>query len=296
MKYIHPKKIINKIKNLPNYLWYWGVPDKIVLQREFAKEHNRRLNLKDPRTIDEKIQWIKLYDRKPIYHTMIDKIAAKTFVSERIGSDYVIPLLGSWTSFEEINFDELPESFVLKCNHDSGSYVIVPDKNTLDKQAAKYRLNNALSRDYYHFEHKQWGYKDIPPMILAETYIMEDRLEYQVFCNNENPVFFLVRSDLGAGESGGFCVCYSLDWEKVDYRVDKYPEIDIPKPVNFQKMIEFAKILSKGTLHLRVDFYETSRGDLFVGELTFYSHGGNFCNFTDEACQLLNKTLLLPNT
>lgn len=294
MKLIHPKKILNKIKSIPYYIKYWVIPDRIILQREFIKEHKRKLNLREPKTIDEKIQWIKLYDRKPIYHTMIDKISAKSFISEKIGPEHVIPLLGTWKNFDEIIFDELPQSFVLKCNHDSGSYVIVPDKDTLDKQAAKYRLNNALSRDYYHYEHKQWGYKDIPPRILAEKYITEDSVEYQVFCNNEVPIFFLVRSDLGEGEGQGFCVCYSLNWEKLDYRIDKYPEIDIPKPLNFQKMLDYAKILSKGTLHLRVDFFETKSGNLYVGELTFYSHGGNFCNFTDEACNLLNDTLHLP--
>lgn len=290
---IHPRKWLNSVKRIPQFFWYWVVPDSIVLRWEFKKEHHKRLRLSNPQTIDEKLQWIKLHDRKPIYHTMIDKIASKQFISNKIGAGYTIPLLGAWTRFEDIDFKSLPDSFVLKCNHDSNSYVIVKDKQKLNFNKAKNRLSNAVSRDYYHFEHKQWGYKDIPPMILAEEYLFGNMIEYQVFCNNSVPIFFLVRNDLGEN-NGGYCVCYSMDWKKKDYYVKNYPDVDIPKPKNFEKMVSFARVLSQDTLHLRVDYYETDDGKLYVGELTFYSHGGNFCNFTEEAKHLLSETLSLP--
>jgi hypothetical protein len=225
---------------------------------------------------------------------MIDKIAAKQFVASLIGEQYIVPLLGAWSRFEDIDFNILPNAFVLKCNHDSGSYVIVPDKNQIDLENAKFRLNNALKNDYYHTLHKQWGYKDITPMILAEPLLPDNRLEIQVFCNNGAPVFFLVRSDLGGNELSGFAVCYSIDWRKRNYRIDQFPDVDVPRPRNYDKIIQFSRLLSKDTLHLRVDFYELENGDLFIGELTFYSHGGYFCNFNDEGRRVLSDTLMLP--
>ena len=119
-------------------------------------------------------------------------------------------------------------------------------------------------------------------------------MEYQVFCNNGEPIFFLVRSDLGEREDSGYCVCYSIDWGKRSYRNDEYPDVIVEKPVNYTKMLSFARILSNDTLHLRVDFYETKAGDLYLSELTFYSHGGNFCNFNESGRKILSDTLHLP--
>lgn len=294
MRFIHPKRWWNTILSIPDFIKYWLLPDRILLKWEFYHEHHSRLNLTNPQSIDEKLQWIKLYDRKPIYHTMIDKIACKQFVAEKIGKEYVVPLLGEWSRFEDIDFSSLPNSFVLKCNHDSGSYIIVPEKDKLDITTAYYKLNNALKRDYYHYDHKQWGYKGISPKIFAEEYLPKDLIEYQVFCNNGEPVFFLVRNDLGERENSGFCVCYSTDWQKRAYRTIDYPNITIQKPHNYSKMLMFARILAKDTLHLRVDYYETSDGKLFISELTFYSHGGNFCNFNEIGKDILSKSLHLP--
>ena len=225
---------------------------------------------------------------------MIDKIISKRIVANLIGDKFVIPILGVWDSFEDIDFDLLPTSFVLKCNHDSDSYVIIHNKSNMNYEETRYRLNNALHRDYYHTLHKQWGYKGIKPRILAEPLLPEERLEIQVFCNNGIPVFFLVRSDLGKNESNGFAICYSMDWVKMDYRIETFPNIEVPKPKNFERIIQFARILSKDTLHLRVDFYELSNGDLYVGELTFYSHGGYFCNFNEVGRKVLSDSLVLP--
>lgn len=298
MKIIHPKRWLRAVIGFPvsvkNVFKYYLIPDKLYLLWEYKSEHGEKLNLCNPQSIDEKMQWIKLYDRKPIYHTMIDKIRAKEFVANMVGCEYVIPLLGQWKKFEDINFEELPNSFVLKCNHDSGSCVVVSEKEKMNKVWAYYKLNGALKRDYYHYEHKQWGYKDIPAMILAEEYLEGEKLEYQVFCQNEVPMLFLVRSDLGDNADNGFAICYSVDWQKKDYRIKEYPNIHLPKPKNYDKMLQIAKVLSKNTLHLRVDFYEMADGRLFVGELTFYSHGGNFCNFNEQGKRLFSETLHLP--
>lgn len=295
MKYIHPLRLWNNLKSWVSSWKYWLIPDAIFYRKEFKAQHGVELYLDHPVTIDEKMQWIKLYDRKRIYHVMADKVAAKQYIAERIGDEFNIPLYGAWHKFEDIDFNQLPQSFVLKCNHDNGSWILVEDKSKLDYEKAKARLNNALKHDYYHCGHKEWVYKDIPPMILAEEYLQDGKIEYQVFCQNEKPMLFLVRSDLG-GAKNGYAVCYSIDWQKLDYRVKKYPDVNLPKPVNYEKMLRFAEILAKNTLHLRVDFYEMSDGRLCVGELTFYSAGGNFGNFTEEARQYFTDTLEIPQS
>ena len=293
MKYIHPLRWLNKCKDFANSLQYWVIPDKVFLGWEYKRRHGKTMHLDPPVTINEKMQWIKLYDRKPIYHKMIDKIAAKEYIAEKVGDEYNIPLLGTWSRFEDIDFDQLPRSFVLKCNHDNSSWILVHDKSQLDKEKAKDKLNEALHHDFYHCGYKEWGYKGIKPMIMAEEFLQEDKLECQVFCNNGQPVLFLVRSDLGDAKDG-FAVCYSTDWKKLDYRVKKYPDVNLPKPVNYEKMLDLAHKLAKDTLHVRVDFYEMSDGRLFVGEMTFYSHGGDFSNFTEEGCKFFTDTLKLP--
>ena len=295
MKYFHPRKAYNLTNSFFRNLMYWIIPDKIFLKWEYSKEHNGlKANVDNPQTIDEKLMWIKLYDRKPIYHTMIDKIEAKKFITSVLGTNkYIIPTLATYNTFQEIVFDKLPNQFVLKCNHDSGSYVIVRDKSKLDVRSANYRLSNALKYDYYRGQHKQWGYTNIKRKIFAEKYIDVPFLEYQVFCNNGVPVFFLVRSDLAGGGGRPFAVCYSTDWQKKDYRTKNYPDIQLDKPQNFDEMLRIAQCLSANTLHLRVDFYETINGELYIGELTFYSHGGIFDNFNDKGKKILTETLNL---
>ena len=293
MRYFHPKRYYRLIKEaLRSFFLYYLLPDRWYLQLKYRQVHGEKLNLKKPQTIDEKLQWIKLYDRKPIYHTMIDKIAAKKWIEEQIGTDeYTIPLLGQWESFDEIDFEGLPKQFVLKCNHDSASWILVRDKYQLDVERARERLTNALRCNYYRGENKQWGYDTIKPMILAEEYLTEDKFEYQVFCNNGDPQFILVRSDLGDAK-GGFNVCYDLDWKRLDYRVDRY-EVSLLPPPYLLDLIRIAKILSRNTLHLRVDFYGMKE-NFRIGELTFYSNGGDFHNFSEEGKRALSKALTLP--
>ena len=294
MKYFHPKKYWRLLKEkLERFFLYYLLPDKVYLKMKFKQVHGTELNLDNPQTIDEKLQWIKLNDRKPIYHTMIDKIASKSFIEQRLGTtEYTIPLLGTWEKYEDIDFSTLPNEFVLKCNHDSYSWIIVRDKSKLDHTAAKEKLSKALKVNYYHEENKQWGYDGIKPMIMAEHYLAGEKLEYQCFCNNGEPQFFLVRSDLGDSK-GGFNVCYDLNWNRLDYRIDKYLNINLLPPPYLRRMIEISKVLAKDTLHLRVDFYGMENA-LYMGELTFYSNGGDFHNFSEEGKKALTETLVLP--
>lgn len=297
-KKIHLKRIIRQIQkktvSFVSNCYYHLIPDKLYYIIQYYRDHHKFLSFSHPSTIDEKLQWIKLFDRKPIYHVMIDKIKSKSFVTEVLGTDqYIVPLLGVWDHYSKIDFNKLPEKFVLKCNHDSYSWIIVRDKSKINHQITRNKLEASLSRDYYYTKNKQWGYKRIKPQIMAETLLEGNNFaEYQLFCNNGIPQFVLVRTDLGDTD-GGYNICYSLDWQKLDYRIEKYPDINLPRPAQLEQMISISHCLSKNTLHLRVDFFIVDER-LYVGEMTFYSNGGNFHNFTQEAKDHLCDTLTLP--
>ena len=149
------------------------IPISIVIHHQYKKVFRKRLNLKKVKTFNEKLQWLKLYDRKSIYTTMVDKYEAKKYVAERIGDDYIIPTIGVWDSFDEIDFDKLPNRFVLKCTHDSGGLVICKDKESLDIKKAKKKIEKCLNCNYY-LRYREWPYKNVKPRIIAEQY-MEDK-------------------------------------------------------------------------------------------------------------------------
>lgn len=165
----HPTKIFIFLQNRCNFK---VLPDKMYLKICYKLATGKKLDLKNPQTFNEKLQWLKLYDRKPEYTRMVDKYEAKKYVAEKIGEEYIIPTLGVWDHFDEIDFDSLPDQFVLKCTHDSGGLVIVRDKAKLDKVAAKQKIEKSLKRNYY-YSGREWPYKDVKPRIIAEKY-MED--------------------------------------------------------------------------------------------------------------------------
>ena len=154
------------------------LPDEIAIKKEFKAAMGYPLNLKNPRTFNEKIQWLKLHDRKPIYTKMVDKYEAKKYVATIIGDEYIIPTLGVWDHFDNIDFDSLPNQFVLKCTHDSGGLVICRDKETFDRENAKRILNRYLKRKYFYI-HREWPYKNVKPRIIAEQY-MEDSITHDL--------------------------------------------------------------------------------------------------------------------
>jgi len=301
MKYLHPKKWYRVFKNTVfDFFLNYILSDKVYLKYRYKKVLGEKLNLKNPKTFNEKMQWLKLYDRNPEYHKMVDKYEAKFIIANRIGSEYVIPNYGVWDKFEEIEFNKLPNQFVLKCTHDSGSVVICTEKNDFDFISAKKKISTALKQDYYHYQNRQWVYKDIKPRVIAEKYLSSAtgiKMEYQIFCNNGNPLFFLVRNDLGnsLNECDTYAISYTLDWKRVVYRIgeEKTMHIEVKKPVNYSKMIEIASLLSVNIPHIRVDFYEVD-DKLFLGELTLCTNGGFFVNYNQVALDLLKNTLILP--
>lgn len=263
---------------------YDHLSDEDFIKLKFKVITNRELNLKNPITFNEKLQWLKLHDHKDIYTTMVDKYEAKKYVASIIGEKYIIPTLGIYNSFNEINFNELPNQFVIKCTHDSGGLVICRDKTKLDIAAAKEKINNCLQKNYY-LTSREWPYKNVKPRIIIEKY-MEDKKnesmrDYKFFCFNGKPEIMYLSEGLENHHTAGISF-FDMDFKptdckRKDYRLLTYAPT---KPKNWEKMIELSAALSKEIPHIRVDWYEIN-GCLFFGELTFFTCGG-IIPFEDE--------------
>ncbi|MDY2627197.1 MAG: ATP-grasp fold amidoligase family protein [Lachnospiraceae bacterium] len=261
------------------------VPDKLYLIMRYRSRFGRKPDLQNPVTFNEKIQWLKLYDRKPLYTQMVDKYEAKKFVAEKAGSEYVIPTLGVWDHFDEIDFDSLPDRFVLKCTHDSGGVVICRNKESFDMEAGKKKINKSLSRNFYWIG-REWPYKNVKPRIIAEAYLEDlnnrDLKDYKIFCFNGKPEFCQVIVDRSSNETIDF---FDMNWVHQEFTGLGFPHKPhsssvIQKPANFQKMKKLAAFFSKNIPFLRMDFYEV-QGKLYFGEFTFYPADG-FGSFYPE--------------
>lgn len=259
------------------------IPDRYYLQILYKRVFGKPLNLKNPQTFNEKIQWLKLHDRKPIYTKMVDKYEAKEYVANIIGSEYIIPTLGVWDKFDDIPFSELPDQFVLKCTHDSGGLVIVRDKNEFDKIEAKKKIEKCLKNNFY-WQGREWPYKNVKPRIIAEQYmedsITHDLRDYKFFTFNGVPkALFIATERSGSNET-------KFDFFDMEFRhlpfTNGHPNADIcpSKPETFEEMKILAEKLSQNIPHLRVDFYEVN-GKAYFGELTF-SHWSGLKQFDPE--------------
>lgn len=250
------------------------IPDKLYLKTYYSHCFKKKLDLKKPQTFNEKLQWLKLYDRKPIYTTMVDKYAVKKYVAARIGEEYIIPTLGVWDHFDDIDFDNLPNQFVLKCTHDSGGLVICKDKVSFDKKEAKRKIQNCLKRNYY-LTGREWPYKNVPRKIIAEKY-MEDETgqlrDYKFYCFNGEPKIIMINSDREIGKTKADYFDMDFNWLDLKWGYE-HALVKPLKPINFEKMKELAVVLSKNIPELRVDFYEVNN-KIYFGELTFFDGSG----------------------
>lgn len=252
------------------------ISDEHFLKLKYFNSFHKKLNLKNPQTFNEKLQWLKLYDRNSEYTKMVDKYEVKKYVSNIIGEEYIIPTIGIYNSFDEIDFKKLPNKFVIKCTHDSGGLVVCKDKNKLDKNNAKKKIEKSLKTNYYYCG-REWPYKNVKPRIIIEKYMctkeQKELIDYKFFCFNGNPKIILVCSERFS--SNNMCETWFDDkWNFLDiiessHRVDK----TIKKPINLSKMMEFSKKLSKDIPFVRVDFYEIN-GKTYFGELTFFPASG----------------------
>lgn len=303
MKFNRIKRIIHNpspylIIVLNSLGFFRNLDVEIYLKKVFKLRVGIKLNLNTPRTFTEKLQWLKIHDHKPQYTTMVDKYEVKKYVADKIGEQYIIPTLGVWESFDEINFNKLPNQFVLKCTHDSGGLVICRNKIQFDKQAARRKISKSLKRNYYYLG-REWPYKNVPPRIIAEQYMKDSETselrDYKFFCFNGEPIYCQVISDRSSVETIDF---YDMEWTHQPFTGLALPrkpfsEVSISVPRTFEKMKKSAKVLSKDIPFVRVDFYEIN-GEMYFGELTFYPASG-FGEFSpDEWNYKLGDMITLP--
>ena len=253
------------------------IPNKEYLEIAYYLNTGRKLNLNNPIYYTEKLQWLKLNYNNPNLSYLVDKYAVKDFVSSIIGQQYIIPTIGVYDRFEDINFDELPKQFVIKCTHDSGGIVICKDKNHLDYLNAKQKIEKCLRRDYY-FAGREMAYKNVPHKILIENYLEDDITkelrDYKFFCFDGKVKLMFVASDRQKENEDTKFDFFDMNFNHLNI-TNGHPnsKCHIEKPTKFMEMVKLAEQLSIGFPHVRCDFYEVN-GKVYFGEMTFFHHSG----------------------
>lgn len=256
---------------------FW-IPDSVYLRMMYYLQTGMKLHLKHPITFSEKLQWLKLYNRHPEYTMMVDKVAVKDYVAKIIGEEYIIPTLSVWNTPDEIDFDKLPDQFVLKCNHDSGGVVLCKNKKSFDREYAKGRIAKSLKHNFF-YGGREFPYKNVKPCIMVEKYMQdaneEDLVDYKFFCFSGEVKMCQVISDRFTDEKIDF---YDKNWNRliglIGLNIDAKNSIeDKPRPKRYEEMIRIAESLSKGMIFVRVDLYDIN-DKIYFGELTFFPASG----------------------
>lgn len=259
------------------------IPDRLYIRLLYRFYFGKKLNLRNPVTFNEKLQWIKLYERKPIYTQMVDKYWAKDYAAQRIGKEHIVKTYGVWDKFDDIDFDILPNQFVLKCTHDSGSIIICKDKNNLNMESTKKKLELGLATESFYYG-REWPYKNVKPRIIAEELLVDtdsnDLKDYKFFCFNGHVKCLKIDFERFINHRANY---YDRNCKLLPFGEDECPPdfgIKLSIPKNLYQMIVYAEKLAQGTSFLRVDFYNIA-GKIFFGEMTFFPASG-FGTFTDE--------------
>lgn len=270
-----PSLVLNKVMRRLSMLP--AIPDEVAIRLMYRSAFHKAVDLTNPVTFNEKLQWLKLHDRNPLYTELVDKLAVKDWVADRIGSDRVVPTLGVWERFEDIDLEKLPKRFVLKCTHDSGSAVICRDSRSFDKDAARAKLSRALRRDYSNIG-REWPYRNVPRRIICEPYIeglaSGDLPDYKFFCFDGEPKIMFVATGRQTMPEPYFDF-FDMNFRRLDIK-NGHPNSPVErfeKPAEFELMKMFAATLSSGIPFVRVDFYDAG-GKAMLGEMTFYHHCG----------------------
>ncbi len=258
------------------------IPDKLFLKVKFRLTLNKKLNLKNPQTFNEKLQWLKLYDRNPEHTMMVDKYKVREYISDVLGEEYLIPLLGVWDNPDDIDFEKLPEQFVLKCNHNSGvGMYICKDKSELDIAKVKGELKKGLRENYF-LRNREWPYKNVDRKIIAEKFMVDESgtelKDYKFFCFDGEPEYLFIATDRHTDTKFDF---YNMDFEHLPFtNGHENANRELKRPIGFDTMVECARKLSKGLKHARIDFYDIN-GRVYFGEITFF-HWSGFVPFEPE--------------
>lgn len=283
------KKILKKVSHL--------VPDKVYISLRYRAMLGYWPNFNNPKTLNEKLQWIKLYDRRPEYTMLVDKYEVKKYIAKELGEEYLISTLGIWNDFDEIDFDKLPEKFVLKCTHNSGGLVICQNKDKLDINDAKRTIQFAL-KDNYYWHSREWPYKNVKPRIIAEQYMENEDgssiSDYKIQCFNGEPDNILVCTERYSETGVKYCY-FDKNWKYLPYSnqagVEEFA-LTIEPPKFLSEMLKIAEKLSKGIPALRVDLYEI-QGKIYFGELTFFPGSGMDKTITAESDHIMGSKLKL---
>ena len=275
------------------------IPDKIYIQLMYLYHLHTFADLKEPKTFNEKIQWLKLHDHRPEYVIMVDKYAAKEFVAGKIGSEHIIPTIGVWKNVGEIDFESLPNQFVLKWNHDSKSVVICKDKSQFDSTIAKNKLRKGEKLNGFWYG-REWPYKNVPPIIIAEQYLQQDNsdntdlIDYKFFCFNGIPKYIQVIQNRSTQETIDI---FDTQWQHQDF-IGLNPRAThakktITRPDKLEEMIEIAKKLSKDIPFARIDLYEVD-GRVYFGEITFFPASGFGRFYPEKWNKIIGDMIKIP--
>ncbi len=272
-----------------------SLSDEKYVKLAYNSIFDKPLNLNNPQTFNEKLQWLKLYDRQSIYTTMVDKHAVKDYVANIIGKEYIIPTLGVYDKFEDIDFSKLPNQFVLKCTHDSGGLVIVKDKSKLDIKKAKKKINRCLKCNYY-YRNREWPYKNVKPRIIAEKYMVDSTNDYlpvyKFFCFDGKPMIIqAIQNDKQPNETIDY---FDINWNLLSLK-QNFPnsKTHLIKPKLLDEMLLLCQKLSKGHSFIRVDLYSINE-KIYFSEFTFFSDGGLMPFEPKEWDKKLGDYIVLP--
>lgn len=251
------------------------IPDELMIRLEYRLKMKRPLHLNPPVTFNEKLQWLKLNDHKDIYTVMADKYECREYIKDRLGDKYLVPIYGVWENVDEIPFELLPNEFVIKCTHDSGSVIVCREKARLDQKQIKEFLRSRLKKNSFWYG-REWPYKNIKPRIIAEKLLKDERYDnlpvFKIFCFNGEPkIIQQLLNDKQPNETVDY---YDTNWNRLNM-IQRFPNSEIPidRPVRLNEMLEIARKLSNGTAFLRIDLYEVN-GEIYFSEHTFFTDAG----------------------
>lgn len=274
------------------------IPDKIYLSMQYRAIFRKKLDWRDPKTFNEKLQWLKIYDRNPEYIKLVDKYEVKKYVAEILGEQYVIPTLGVWNHFDEIDFNSLPDKFVLKCTHDSGSVIICRERDKFDYNKAKEKLEKGLRNNLF-WHGREWPYKFVKPRIIAEEYLTNSGTKWEDFkIHNFIDIrkFLLVCQEQFENSE---LIEYFLnkEWRHLELICKEHYDINecVNRPKELDEMVELAKIYSNNMQFCRTDFY-TAEGRAYFGEITFYSIGGSLPVMPENLNENIEEWAEIPDT
>lgn len=274
------------------------LPDMTYIKLYYRLRVGRKLNVRNPETLNEKLQWLKFNYRFPLQSIVSDKLLVRDYVKEKIGEKYLIPLLGSWKEYSDIDFSALPNQFVLKCNHDSGGLVVCTDKEKLNHEEAKRKIEKSLKSNFFYIG-REYQYRNIKPMIICEKFISDNGkvpMDYKIYCFNGKPDVILVcRDRFSKNTHRASYLFFDQKWnfQPLDKGDENLQDVDIPKPENLDEMIEIAKKLSEDFVFARIDLYNI-KGKIYFGEITLSPNSGFDPDIKYETDLMFGKKLEIP--